>query len=63
MKVVAKIAIFPFLLFMSGVCFSSDSVNLIFLPDPSNCHQAGIELGISNNIALDRAWNFVEAKL
>lgn len=52
MKFLTAILLFPFLLVTPGICFSSDNVNLIFLPDPSSCHQAGIEIDISRNTTL-----------
>jgi len=51
-KVLYKLALSSFLLVQAGLCYSSESINLILLPDLSSCHQVGGEIGINENSSL-----------
>ena len=42
-KTAYRFVFVTFLFIYAGMCHSSGSVNVILLPDPYSCHQAGIE--------------------
>jgi len=51
-KCLYKYVLSSLLLVESGLCYSSESNNLILLPDSSSCHQAGIEMAINKHNTL-----------
>jgi hypothetical protein len=52
MNNLVKLIITSFLWFQSNLCLSVESANLFVLPDPFECHQLGVETGITTNNSL-----------
>lgn len=47
-----KLIFMSFLLLYSGLSFAKDTINLVLLPDPYNCHQIGVDAAITENSTL-----------
>lgn len=47
-----RLAFSAFLLGQIGQCYSSESINLILLPDAYNCHHAGFEISMNEKSTL-----------
>lgn len=52
MKVIGELIFSTLLLLQAGFCYSSEYKNFILIPDPSSCHQVGVEVSINENSSL-----------